>query len=407
MADSQSGSSNTASSSALRDRVRALQLPREQPTATANYNWLVIVALLALAIGGGWYWLKNKGTGESAAPPSASNDKAADQPTTPVLPTASAPAPGTLALESKGYIIPAHRILVSPKVNGMLTSLNIEEGVRVQKGAILGTIESIEYEADVKRAQATLNLAEQRALELENGTRPEEIEQARAELDETKAKLKQLDADFGRAERLVKIGGVTEAEFDEVSASRVAQLRRIDRLALVLKLLEDGPRVERIAQAKAEVEQVRAELTKAQWRLDNCTIRAPISGTILKKNAEEGNIVNPIAFNGSYSLCDMADLSDLEVDLNIQERDVARVFQGQKCKVRAEAYPDRIYEGVVSRLMPIADRAKGAVPVRVKLTVPADEEGVYLKPDMGAIVSFYARETVATKPAADVVKAEK
>ena len=64
----------------------------------------------------------------------------------------------------------------------------------------------------------------------------------------------------------------------------------------------------------------------------NCTIRAPISGTILKKNAEEGNIVNPIAFNGSFSLCDMADLSDLEVDLSIQERDIARIFPGQKCK---------------------------------------------------------------------------
>ena len=102
--------------------------------------------------------------------------------------------------------------------------------------------------------------------------------------------------------------------------------------------------------------------------------------------------MNPIAFNGSFSLCDMADLSDLEVELYVQERDIARVFVGQQCKVRAEAYQDRTYDGVVSRLMPIADRAKGAVPVRVKLTVPADEEGVYLKPEMGAVVTFLAAE---------------
>ena len=81
----------------------------------------------------------------------------------------------------------------------------------------------------------------------------------------------------------------------------------------------------------------RPTLTKAEWRLGNCTIRAPISGTILKKNAEEGNIVNPIAFNGSFSLCEMADLADLEVDLNIQERDISAVKVGQKCRVRAEA----------------------------------------------------------------------
>jgi HlyD family secretion protein len=129
-------------------------------------------------------------------------------------------------------------------------------------------------------------------------------------------------------------------------------------------------------------------MIKAKWRLDNCTIRAPISGTILTKKAEIGNLVNPIAFNGSFSLCEMADLSELEVDISIEERDVAKVFQHQRCRVRPEAYPELVYEGRVSRLMPTADRAKSAIPVRVKLTVPKNEEGIYLKPDMGAVVSF-------------------
>jgi multidrug resistance efflux pump len=134
-----------------------------------------------------------------------------------------------------------------------------------------------------------------------------------------------------------------------------------------------------------------ADFDKAVWRFDNCTVRAPVSGTILEKQAEEGNIVNPIVFNGSYSICKMANLAEMEVDLNIQERDVANVFVGQKCKVHTDAYPDRIYNGKVSRLMPRADRAKGAIPVRVKLEIPAAEEGIYLKPEMGAIVSFYKR----------------
>jgi HlyD family secretion protein len=89
----------------------------------------------------------------------------------------------------------------------------------------------------------------------------------------------------------------------------------------------------------------------------------------------------------------LADLSDLEVDLTVQERDISNVFKGQRCVVRSEAYPDRLYQGMVSRLMPIADRAKGAIPIRVKLTVPRDEEGVYLKPEMGAVVTFYAAAT--------------
>jgi hypothetical protein len=76
---------------------------------------------------------------------------------------------------------------------------------------------------------------------------------------------------------------------------------------------------------------------------------------------------------------------------------VAKIFVDQACRVRCEAYPTRVYEGYVSRLMPIADRAKGAVPVRVKVRVPAAEEGVYLKPEMGANVSFYDVKDVRTE----------
>ena len=175
----------------------------------------------------------------------------------------------------------------------------------------------------------------------------------------------------------------------------------MEKLKYSLKLMQLGPRVERIEIAKAELAQAEAEVVKAQWRLGNCTIRAPVTGTILKKNAEEGNVVNPGAMNGSFSLCDMADLSDLEVELYIQERDISVVQVGQQCRVRAEAYPDRIYQGVVDRLMPIADRGKGAIPVRVKLRIPPEEEGRYLKPEMGAIVTFLNERAAVAASAED------
>ncbi len=234
---------------------------------------------------------------------------------------------------------------------------------------------------------------------LENGNRPEEIEQARAELAETEAERVQLEAEWKRAQDLIKANALSTSDFEISESKYRVAMRRVERLRFALKLMEEGARVERRQAARAEVQQAEADVVKAQWRLDNCTIRAPITGTILKKNAEEGNIVNSIAFNGSYSICEMADLSDLEVDLTIQERDVSHVFKGQKCKVWAEAYPDRIYQGVVSRLMPIADRAKGAIPVRVKLTIPAEEEGVYLKPEMGAHVSFFQGTEAQKGPA--------
>lgn len=327
---------------------------------------------------------------DDAAPRDPSRSSAA-QPSGTLHPVAQSLSEGKFTLESKGYIIPAHQILVTPQVSGRLMKLHIEEGMRVKRNQVLAEVEKIEYEAEMNRAQALLESAQQKLLELERGNRPEEIALAEAELAEISAQLPQLESESRRTKELRAKGSVSAQEQEKADSSYQAMQRRSERMGYALKLMKDGPRPERIAVARSEVAQLAAELVKAKWKFDNCTVRAPIDGTILKKNAEEGNLVNPIAFNGSFSICDMADLADLEVDLNIQERDISRVFVGQRCQVRAEAYPDRVYQGVVSRLMPIADRAKGAIPVRVKLTVPADEEGVYLKPEMGAVVAFLSR----------------
>ena len=241
---------------------------------------------------------------------------------------------------------------------------------------MLASLEDTDYQADYARAVAALEAARQRHKELQ-GYRPEEIDQAHAELSEAQAQLEQYEDDWQRAATLSEAKALS-TEVRDAAQSRL-QGHRTARATPDAGRGTDGEGTSRGTETGGggRVREAEAELAKAKWRLDNCTIRAPISGTILRKNAEEGNIVNPIAFNGSYSLCEMADLSDLEVELFIQERDISKVSPGQKCKIRAEAFPDRVYDGVVARLMPIADRAKGAVPVRVKIDIPREEEGVY------------------------------
>jgi multidrug resistance efflux pump len=366
----------------LRQRVQSLRLPAEVTASRRRGSWFPW--LLCLCFAGLSGWLGYRQFLAPTAVPKASRPAA-----TPVAGANEPTAPeGPVALESKGYIIPAHQILVSPQVTGRVEKLSIEEGRRVQRGDVLAELEKTDYQADLARAQASLAAAKFKLLELESGNRPEEIEQAKSELAETEAQRDQLQAEWQRNGRLRASKMVTDMDYEKSESAYYAMAHRTVRLKHALTVMVEGPRRERIDLAKAEVQQAEAESARARWRLDNCTIRAPVSGTILKKNAEEGNIVNPGAFNGSFSLCEMADLADLEVDLAIQERDIALVHKGQKCKVRSEAFPERVYDGEVSRLMPIADRAKGAIPVRVKLYVPADEQGVYLKPEMGTIVQF-------------------
>lgn len=370
----------------LGERVQSLRLPDRANgrSSSAKLAWFLCLVLAGTT---GYLAWRQYGRPQSEnADSAAAANNAPDRPKPAA--TRQTALESELALESKGYITPTHRILVSPKVSGIVVELNIEEGQRVAKDAILARIEDTDYQTDYDRAVATHRLAEERLGELETGNRPEEISQAKAELEEAVILAEKYAADLQRATDLHRRRAISDGEFQDFQSKHDAQRRRVEKLKYAFELMDEGPRAERIRAAQAEVRQAQAEVAKAKWRLDNCIVRAPISGTILTKEAEEGNLVNPIAFSGSRSLCEMADLSSLEVDLSIVERDIAKVFKGQKCVVKAEAYPDREYRGVVSRLMPIADRAKGAVSVRVLLTVPPEEEGVYLKPEMSARVTF-------------------
>ncbi len=374
----------------LRDRVQSLRLPQHVESGSSG-SWIawglcLILAGTTAAFAYLYYIQQPMPAAPepaTAAKPSPSAHKSSAA--TPVAVTASS---GSVALEAKGYIIPAHQILVSPKVNGMVVELRITESQRVQKGDVLAKLEDTEFRAERDRAKAMLESTRQNLAELERGFRPGEIDQARAELAEAEVQRTQLEADYRRSSEMFAKKVLSREGYDSSLSKFQAMDRRMQRLNSALKLMEEGPRIERINIARAQMNQAEAELAKAEWRLSNCIIRAPISGTILKKNAEEGSLVNPIAMQGFFSLCEMADLSDLEVELTIQERDISKISKGQKCQIRAEAFPDRTYHGAVSRLMPMADRSKGAIPVRVKIQVPPAEEGVYLKPEMGALVSF-------------------
>ena len=380
--------SATRSDADLASRVRALQIRDRAPPRSPLLPWV-----LAVLFAGSTAWLGYLRFSETREPPPAASARAAGSGN--AVPVGEPPRSagtgdgrlGAAALQSKGYIVPAHQILVSPKVAGMIVALFVEEGKRVNKGDVLAELETTEYEADFQRAQGVRDQLYYRWKELQ-GYRPEEIEQAERELAEWQSQLVQLEAEYLRAVDLSKRDVIPANELDLARSQYETTRLRVERQKLAVKLMKDGPREERRAAAKAELDQAEAELRKARWRLDNCSIRAPITGTILRKSAEEGNLVNPIAFNGSYALCEMADLSQLEVDLSIQERDIAQVFVGQKCTVRCDAFPQRQYAGVVDRLMPIADRSKATISVRVKILVPREEEGVYLKPEMGALVTF-------------------
>lgn len=386
----------------LSDRVRSLRLPDRPMTAggSGKLPW-VLCGLLLLSTA--FFALEAYAPVDEATLQKLVDERlavavatpaTASRPGAPVSAAASqASDSDPIALESKGYIVPVSMVQVSPLVGGRVVRLTFKEGDTVKKGTFLAQLETTEYQADVDRVTAQCQSALARVHELTK-YRDEEISQAKAELEDTRAQRDQLFIDYQRSKNLRETRALAQKEYEQAEYSYKSMDQRMKRLQLAYDLLRKGPRDERIAAAHADHEQYQAEQVKARWKLDNTTVSAPIDGTILTKKAEEGNYVNPSAFsNGlSASLCEMADLANMEVDLAIAERDVAKVFKEQVCKVRAEAFPQRPYQGRVSRIMPQADRAKGAVPVRVKIDISREEAGQFLRPDMGALVTFYRGE---------------
>jgi HlyD family secretion protein len=126
----------------------------------------------------------------------------------------------------------------------------------------------------------------------------------------------------------------------------------------------------------------------AQTYLDWTVIKAPIDGVILEKLVDVNELVSPQSFGGerspSTALVAIADPNDLQVEIELNERDVAKVALGLRCRVSPEAYPDRAYDGYVAEMAPEASRQKGTLQVKVQIEKP-DE---YLTPNLNAKVDF-------------------
>jgi len=271
--------------------------------------------------------------------------------TTPTVISPEQLAAGQPILTASGYLVPRRRAIVSSKIQGRLSELRVEEGSRVAEGEVIARLESRDFEAQVARADAAI----QRSLAA--------IERASADLAEFERQLR-------KATRLVA-EGVAAVDDQEAAASRVA----IARAA--------------VDQAKAELAVARGDRELAEANLANTVIRAPFTGTVVRKMAEVGESVAPIPpgvniSTASGAIVALADLDTLEAEVDVGEANVAKLVVEQPAQVTVEAFPDRKYKGVLRQIIPSADRTKATVLVRVTL-VDKDRN---LKPEMSARADF-------------------
>lgn len=306
-------------------------------------------------------------------------------------------APGDMLFQTSGYIVPRERIEISPRFQATVAQIVVGKGDLVKQGDLLVRLEDDEYKARVAEAQARVAQIEARVVELQNGNRPEEIERARWQIKQAEANLAVSEANLLRRKELFAAKSASQEQVDEALRARDVATAALRIAKEELTLMEKGARQETVKAAEAELAAAVAQLNTAQIYERWCTIVAPISGTILTKEVDAGELVTPQSFGGSggpsTSFLSMADLTDLQVQVDLNEQFTSRVFLDQKCIVSPLAFPDKKYEGYVFEIAPEANRAKGTLEVKVQVLGPDRS----LTPELSAQVQFLNGEQPAAK----------
>ena len=233
-------------------------------------------------------------------------------------------------ITANGYVVARTKASVASKISGRLDYLGVTEGSEVKAGEIIARLESADYAAALSQAQA--DLARSRAALLE----------ARADRD-------QLRRDNERQQQLFAGGSISRQQAESVES----QLKGAEA---------------RVAVQEAQVQAAQAAVGMAQANLENTLIRAPFDGTVLRKDAEVGEVVAPAVTGGGLTrgaVVTMANLETLEVEVDVNEAYIAQILDGQPTRIQLNAYPDTTFAGRVRQIVPTADRQKATVLVKV------------------------------------------
>jgi HlyD family secretion protein len=279
---------------------------------------------------------------------------------------------------------------ITPKVGGYLVELGIKEGDRIEMGQCVARIDRTDLALQVAQANGALKRAMYQLADLKKGTRPQEIEQARAKLSAAEAVYAKAQADFGRYSTLYQDGAISAQQFDAIRAGRDTAYNEVAALRQNLDLLQEGTRVDQISAQQEEVERSQYVLEASKVLLADALVTAPLTGVIISKNYENREYVNAGA-----PVATILDLDDCWVKIYLSSQQIGLITIGQPADVHIDSFPNRNFPGVIKEVSTRAEftphntltqheRASQVFAVKVKVNNSAG----LLKPGMPADVAI-------------------
>jgi HlyD family secretion protein len=333
------------------DDLSALRIEREPIRESNVGRWIVRIGLVILlgTLGAGGYFYATK--------PRAIEVEVA---------TVTERAAGAQAsvLNASGYVTARRRATVSSKVTGKVIEVNVEEGMAVKEGQVLARLDDSTLQAALRLYRA-------------------QLEASKHQIPESQVRLDQARTNLRRQEQLRKEGLNTPNDIDNAKAE-------VDSL------------VARIASAEEDVKVAESQIAMQQTAIDDTVIRAPFTGIAISKDAQPGEMVSPVSAGGGFTrtgISTIVDMHSLEIEVDVNESYIGRVTEGQPVTATLKAYPDWQIPAKVITTVPTADRQKATVLVRIGF-LQLDPR---ILPDMGVTVTFLREADKTSAPVAQAM----
>jgi len=333
----------------------ALRIDRRPDRPSGMKPWMiVIVAVVLVGLGAGVWW-------RSRADPigvqmaiardamAGGNDSGTDH----------------SVLNASGYVTARREATVSSKVTGKVISILIEEGMKVTNGQILAQLDGSNVRAALEVAQAQLLSAQ-------------------AAVEETRATLKQANADYQRVSELAKRKIESQSDLDQAEATAKSLQAHLEW-------------------QETQIAVARSQVDMSLQDLDDMTIRAPFDGVVTTKDAQPGEMISPVSAGGGYTrtgIGTVVDMNSLEIDIDVNENYINRVRAGQAVMATLDAYPDWKIPCKVIAIVPTADRDKSTVKVRVGF----NQLDPRILPDMSVKVAFQNDDNISGRRSVSIPK---
>ena len=318
------------------EKLKSLQIKPEAKRRSTGFVWVIVFTIVAISGVAAFLAWPKRGDERRLLKGSHGTNSAAATSTNSSLNEA--------VLTVSGYIVNRERIELSPRYMGAVKWIGVKKGDAVTNGQIVVLLDDAEHRARLVEAEG--RLANMRTA------------------------VEKAEIDYRRVQKLI--------------ADRIETRQMEDDLRLKLE------------SARATLKEAHGAVDLARTYLDWTVIRSPIDGVVVERLVDAGELVTPQSFGGtrgpSTALVAVADPRDLQVEIELSEADLAKVFLNQKCRVSPEAYPDRHYSGHVAEMAPEANRQKGTLQIKVQIELPDK----HLTPELSAKVEFFP---ITWKPA--------